>query len=161
MCIFPESNDKKCWSPRQHLRNSASFQTRMNKRRTSWKLIWAMLKYKNECHRQLGLKNLNLLKQSISIIWKNSLCFIRKYMNWYNSVRFFPDISKKMQKEHNFWQFKDYKLGRRYENKTNDPFFHLLFQPKLFGNLIFIFETFHLVTLCSIVVWKISEFWKY
>ena len=43
------------------------------------------------------------------------------YTKCYNSLIFGPDISKKIQKGHNFWQFKDHNSGRRHENQTNDP----------------------------------------
>ena len=44
------------------------------------------------------------------------------YINCY-SLRLFADISKELQKGHNFWQIKDHNSGRRYENKSNEASF--------------------------------------
>ena len=49
------------------------------------------------------------------------------YINCYNSLRFFADISKKLQKGHSFWQFKDPNSGSRYENNTNNSIFSSAF----------------------------------
>ena len=57
MCMFPELNETEFWSHRLHLQNSGILQIRMDERRTPWKWILAIFKYKNEYHRQLELKN--------------------------------------------------------------------------------------------------------
>ena len=54
--MFSEWNKKKFWSHSLHLQNSGTWQTRMDERRTPWKWILAIFKYKNEYHRQLELK---------------------------------------------------------------------------------------------------------
>ena len=60
------------------------------------------------------------------------------YINCYNSLRFVAHISKKMQKGHNFWQFKDYNSRRRHENHTNDSiFFICVSSPNCLGNSFF------------------------
>ena len=46
-------------------------------------------------------------------------------------LRYFADVSKKLQKGHNFWQFKDHKSGRRYENKVYDPIFFICFSSSV------------------------------
>ena len=62
------------------------------------------------------------------------------YINCYNSLRFVPEINKKMQKGQNFWQFKDHNSKRRHENQTNDPISFICFSsPNCFGN-----SSFHL-----------------
>ena len=88
-------------------------------------------------------------------------------MNCYNSIRFFADVSKKLQKVYNFWQFKDHNSGRRYENKTNNPIIFICFlSPNCLGtsflHLKIVKIHFHGVTLLSILVCKIPEFsrWK-
>ena len=48
-------------------------------------------------------------------------------INCYNSRRCFDDISKKLQKGHNIWQFKDYNSARSHENQTNDPILFICF----------------------------------
>ena len=64
--------------------------------------------------------------------------FQMQNINCYNSLRFVADISKKMQKGHNFWQFKDHNSGRRHENQTNDPIFFTCFSsPNCLGNSFF------------------------
>ena len=49
------------------------------------------------------------------------------YINCYNSLRFVADISKTIQKGHNFLQIKDHNSGRRHETQTNDPIFFICF----------------------------------
>ena len=58
MCMFPESNETKFWSRSLHLQSSGILQTRVDERRTPWKWILAIFKYKNEYRRQLELKKL-------------------------------------------------------------------------------------------------------
>ena len=77
-----------------------------------------------------------------TIFWKSEMTTFKCiYVNWYKSLRVFADINKKLQKGHNFWQFKDHNSRKRHENQTNDSiFFHLLFEPWVLRKLIFAFE---------------------
>ena len=65
------------------------------------------------------------------------------YINCYISLRFFAYISKKLQKGYNFWQFKDHKSGKRYENNSNDPIFFICFSSlNCLGTSFFHLKTF-------------------
>ena len=87
------------------------------------------------------------------------------YINCYNSIRFFVDISKKLEKGYNFWKFKDHNSGRRCENKTNNPIIFICFSSTnclgtSFLHLKIVKIHFHGTPFWSILVCKISEFWR-
>ena len=54
--MFPEWSEIKFWSHSLLLQNSGILQIRMNERWTPEKWILTIFKYKNEYHKQLGLK---------------------------------------------------------------------------------------------------------
>ena len=51
------SKETKFRSHSLYFPNSGILKTRMDRRRTLWKIILAIFKYKNEYHRQLDIKN--------------------------------------------------------------------------------------------------------
>ena len=49
------------------------------------------------------------------------------YVNCFDRLRFFAEVSTKLQKMHFFRQFKDHNSGGKYGNWTNDPIIFIYF----------------------------------
>ena len=108
-------------------------------------------------------RNLNTLKQFISIHLKDLVTPFQKIVFFY---RVFADMNKKLQKGYNFWQYKNHKSGRRYDNSTNDATFFICFSsPNCLGTLFLHLKivkiNFDGVTIWSILVCKIPKFWRW
>ena len=75
------------------------------------------------------------------------------------------DISKKLQKGHNFWQFQHYDSGKRPSNQRSDLIFFICFSsPNCLGNLFLRLKIvkihFHGAPYWPILICKIPEFWR-
>ena len=86
------------------------------------------------------------------------------YVNCYNRTRYLAAISIKIQKENNFWQFKDHSWRKPHANCTSDPIFFVYFSSsKCLWNYFLYMKVanihFHLVPLKFILVGKIPQFW--
>ena len=86
------------------------------------------------------------------------------YKNCYNRPRFLAAISIKLQKENNFWQFKDRSSRKPHANWTNYLiFFVYFFSLNCLWNYFLHMKIakihFHVVPLKFILVSKISQFW--
>ena len=66
---------------------------------------------------------------SNTIYWKSARnkTFRMLYINSYNRPRFLAAVCIKLQKENNFWQFKDYSWKKSHANWTSDPIFFVHF----------------------------------
>ena len=129
--------------------------------------------HKNKVSRKV-LTQQNSLTSNTNIFWTlndsvitNTILKMNEKRNFrcINSLRFFADISKKLQKRHNFWQFKDHKSGKTYETKTNyHIFFTCFLNPKCLGAFFFHLKIvkihFHGVTLWFILVcrWRLWDY---
>ena len=85
------------------------------------------------------------------------------YINCYKGPRFFAAISVKLQKENNFWQFKDHSSRKSHANWTSDPIFFVYFlSSKCLWNYFLYMKIakihFHVVPLKLILVCKVSQF---
>ena len=86
------------------------------------------------------------------------------YKNCYNRPRFLAAISIKLQKENNFWQFKDRSSRKPHANWTNYLiFFVYFFSLNCLWNYFLHMKIakihFHVVPLKFILVSKLSQFW--
>ena len=86
------------------------------------------------------------------------------YVNCLKRLRFFTEVSIKLQKMHFFGQFQDHNSGKKHENYTNDPIFFIYFfrfnsSYDPFLNLKLLKNSFSFdPRLWSILVCRIAQF---